>query len=209
MTNGGILDGVRIIALTQFLLGPAATQYLADLGADVIKIEPPGTGAYERRWSGGDCKPGGVSAFFLLANRNLKSVAVDIRRPEGQDIIKSLVKDADVVIQNFRPGSLEKYGLGAEQLREVKPDIICASASGYGQHTSARHLPGQDLLLQAATGLIAATGISGQVPTAAGAAIVDQHAASLLAMGILAALYHRERTGDGQDVEVTMVSTLR
>jgi crotonobetainyl-CoA:carnitine CoA-transferase CaiB-like acyl-CoA transferase len=199
------LENVKIVAFTQFLLGPASVQYLADLGADVIKIEPPGRGAYERSWSGGGTYINAVSAFFLLANRNLRSVTLDLKHPEGQQAALRAAAQADVVVDNFRPGVLDRLGLGYEQLKVGHPDLIYACGSGYGSDSPHRNLPGQDLLLQAVSGLAAATGRNGEPPTPAGAAVVDQHAATLLAMGILAALYHRQHTGEGQRVEVTMV----
>jgi len=199
------LQGIRIAAFTQFLLGPAAVQYLADLGADVIKVEAPGDGAWERRWAGADSFPGGVSAFFLLGNRNLRSVVLDLKSAAGQEAALRLVASADVVVENFRPGVMERLGLGYEDAVRVRPDIIYASASGYGTDGVARHLPGQDLLIQAQSGLGWLTGRQGQDPVSVGAAVVDQHGAALLAMGLLAALLHRERTGEGQRIEVTMI----
>jgi crotonobetainyl-CoA:carnitine CoA-transferase CaiB-like acyl-CoA transferase len=200
-----MLDDVKIVAFTQFLLGPAGTQYLADLGADVVKVEQPGKGAYERTWSGGGTFVNGESAFFMLANRNLRSLSLDLKSPEGRDVALRLVREADVVIDNFRPGVLDRLGLGWDVLSEEQPDLVYACGSGYGSDGPYAHLPGQDLLLQAVSGLAAATGRAGEAPTPAGAAVVDQHAASLLAMGILAALHHRARTGEGQKVEVTML----
>lgn len=200
-----LLDDVKIVAFTQFLLGPAGTQYLADLGADVVKIEPPGRGAYERSWSGGGTFVNGESAFFLLANRNLRSLTLDLKHPEGRAAALRVVAEADVVIDNFRPGVLDRLGLGWDDLSRERSDLIYACGSGYGSDGPHRHLPGQDLLLQAISGLAAATGRADDPPTPAGAAIVDQHAASLLAMGVLAALHHRSRTGQGQKVEVTML----
>ena len=199
------LEGIRVAAFTQFLLGPAAVQYLADLGADVIKVEAPGVGAWERRWAGADTFPGGVSAFFLLANRNLRSVTLDLKSRAGLEAALRLVASADAVVENFRPGVMERLGLGYEAVRRVRPDVIYASASGYGGDSPVRDLPGQDLLIQALSGLGWLTGRRGQDPVAAGAAVVDQHGAALLAMGLLGALMHRERTGDGQRIEVTML----
>jgi crotonobetainyl-CoA:carnitine CoA-transferase CaiB-like acyl-CoA transferase len=199
-----LLQDVKIVAFTQFLLGPAAVQYLADMGADVVKVEPP-QGGFERRWAGGDTWVGGVSAFFMLAHRNNRSLTLDLKSPEGVAVAKRLVAEADVVVTNFRPGVMDRLGLGYEDLRAVKPDLIYACASGYGSDSPHRHLPGQDLLLQAMTGLAAATGHGDQPPIASGAAIVDQHAATLLALGVAGALHHRHRTGEGQRVEVTMV----
>jgi crotonobetainyl-CoA:carnitine CoA-transferase CaiB-like acyl-CoA transferase len=200
-----MLQDVKIVAFTQFLLGPAAVQYLADMGAQVVKVEPPGRGAYERGWSGGGSWAEGVSVFFLLAHRNARSITIDLKSAEGQELARRLVDEADVVVENFRPGVAQRLGLDYDELRERNPGLIYATASGYGSDSPYRDLPGQDLLLQAMTGLAAATGRATDPPTAAGAAIVDQHAAALLALGILGALHHRNSTGEGQRVEVTMV----
>ncbi len=198
------LEGVRIAAFTQFLLGPAAVQYLADLGADVIKVEPPG-GAWERRWTGADCWPGGVSGLFLLGNRNCRSVALDLKSAEGLEAARRLVAGADVVVENFRPGVMERLGLGYEAARALRADVIYASASGYGADSPFRDQPGQDLLVQAVSGVASLSGRAGEDPVPVGFAAVDQHGAALLAMGVLAALLHRERTGEGQRLEVAML----
>jgi crotonobetainyl-CoA:carnitine CoA-transferase CaiB-like acyl-CoA transferase len=204
-TSLGLLAGVRILAFTQFLLGPAACQYLADMGADVIKIEPPGRGAWERSWAGAELFINGVSAFFLLANRNLRSVTLNLKSERGAEAARRLAARTDVIIENYRPGVLDRLGLGYERIKELNPKVIYASGSGYGSDGPYRHLPGQDLLLQAISGLGANTGTESDGPTVSAAAIVDQHSASLLAMGILGALVHRERTGEGQRVEVIMM----
>jgi crotonobetainyl-CoA:carnitine CoA-transferase CaiB-like acyl-CoA transferase len=196
---------VRILAFTQFLLGPAACQYLADMGADVIKIEPPGRGAWERSWAGAELFINGVSAFFLLGNRNLRSVTLNLKSERGAEAARRLAARTDVVIENYRPGVLDRLGLGYERIKELNPKVIYASGSGYGSDGPYSHLPGQDLLLQAISGLGANTGTESDGPTVSAAAIVDQHSASLLAMGILGALVHRERTGEGQRVEVIMM----
>ena len=200
-----LLEGVRIVAFTQFLLGPAACQYLADMGADVIKIEPPGRGAWERSWSGADTFIGGVSAFFMLANRNVRSVTLNLKSRRGVEVARRLVETADVMVENFRPGVMDRLGLGYEDVRKINPRIIYAAGSGYGGDGPYSHLPGQDLLIQAISGLGANTGTEEHGPTVSPAAVVDQHSASLLAMGILAALVSRARTGEGQRVELVMV----
>jgi crotonobetainyl-CoA:carnitine CoA-transferase CaiB-like acyl-CoA transferase len=200
-----LLTGVRILAFTQFLLGPAACQYLADMGADVIKIEPPGRGAWERSWAGADTFLGGVSAFFLLANRNSRSLTLNLKSARGLEVAKKLVETADVIVENFRPGVMDRLGLGYEAVKKINPKIIYAAGSGYGSDGPYAHLPGQDLLIQAISGLGANTGTESQGPTVSAAAVVDQHSATLLAMGILGALVHRNRTGEGQRVEVVMV----
>ncbi len=201
-----LLSGVRILAFTQFLLGPAACQYLADMGADVIKIEPPGRGAWERSWAGADLFINGVSAFFMLANRNLRSVTLNLKSERGSAAALKLAERADVIIENYRPGVMDRLGLGYQHVRGLNPRVVYASGSGYGSDGPYRHLPGQDLLIQAISGLGANTGTESGGPTVSAAAIVDQHSASLLAMGILGALVHRERTGEGQRVELIMMS---
>ncbi len=200
-----LLAGVRILAFTQFLLGPAACQYLADMGADVIKIEPPGRGAWERSWAGANAYLGGVSAFFMLANRNSRSMTLNLKSKRGVEVARKLVETADVIVENFRPGVMDRLGLGYEAAREINPRVIYAAGSGYGSDGPYRHLPGQDLLIQAISGLGANTGTASQGPTVSAAAVVDQHSATLLAMGILGALVHRGRTGEGQRVDVVMV----
>ncbi|MGH7877291.1 MAG: CaiB/BaiF CoA transferase family protein [Candidatus Dormibacteraceae bacterium] len=200
-----LLEGIKVVAFTQFLLGPAAVQHLADMGADVIKVEPPGRGAWERSWSGADTFLNGVSAFFMLANRNQRSVTLNLKSAAGVEAARRLVAASDVVVENFRPGVMDRLGLGYDAASHLNKGIIYARASGYGSASPFRALPGQDLLVQAMSGLGAITGRAGQAPTPAGAAVVDQHGASLLAMGILGALVNRERTGEGQLVEVVML----
>jgi crotonobetainyl-CoA:carnitine CoA-transferase CaiB-like acyl-CoA transferase len=146
----------------------------------------------------------GVSTFFLLAHRNVRSVGVDLKHEDARQVVLDMCRDADVVLVNFRPGVMERLGLGYEDLRRDNPGLVYACASGYGSDSPYRDLPGQDLLLQAATGLASVTGPADGPPVAAGAAVVDQHGAALLAMGILGALHHRAATGRGQKVEVTM-----
>jgi crotonobetainyl-CoA:carnitine CoA-transferase CaiB-like acyl-CoA transferase len=201
-----LLSGVRVLSFTQWLLGPAAVQYLGDMGADVIKVERPGPGAWERSWAGGQTFVNGVSACFLLTHRNVRSLAVDLKRPEGQAVARRLIETADVLVENYRPGVMDSLGLGYEEVRQLRPELVYASASGYGEDEGPyRDLPGQDLLVQSLTGLVSATGRADDIPTPAGAAVVDQHAGLLLAAGILGALVQRGRTGRGQRVEVNMV----
>jgi len=198
------LSGIRIAAFTQFLLGPAAVQHLADLGADVIKVEAV-NGAWERHWAGADTFFNGVSTFFMLANRNQRSIALDLKSDLGREAALRLIATSDVVVSNFRPGAMERLGLGYEAAKAARPEIIYASASGYGSDSPSRNLPGQDLLIQALSGVASLNGTREQDPVAVGAPVVDQHGGALLAMGILAALFHRERTGEGQQVEVAMM----
>lgn len=200
-----ILQGIRILSFTQFLLGPAGVQYLADLGADVIKIEAPGGTLFERNWAGCDLFLNGISAFYLCANRNQRSLSLNLRHPDGQAAAKRLIAGADVMVQNFRPGVMDRLGLAYDQVAPLNPRLIYVSASGYGEKSVYKDRPGQDLLLQAMSGLASISGRAGHPPTAVGAPVVDQHGAALLAMGVLAALLDRTRTGRGQKVEVTMI----
>jgi crotonobetainyl-CoA:carnitine CoA-transferase CaiB-like acyl-CoA transferase len=200
-----LLRGVRILSFTQFLLGPAGVQYLADMGADVIKIEAPGGKLYERTWSGCDLFLNGISAFFLCANRNQRSLTLDLKQPEGQAIARRLVAEADILVQNFRPGVATRLGLDYEELAALNPRLIYVSASGYGETSPYRDRPGQDLLIQAMSGLASISGRSDAPPTPTGSPIVDQHGAALLAMGVAAALFDRTRTGRGQKLEVIML----
>ena len=199
------LEGVRIAAFTQLLLGPAGVQLLADLGADVVKVEAPRTGAWERCWSGAEAFPGGVSAFFMLANRNVRSVTLNLKSEPGLEAARKLIETSEIVVENFRPGVMDRLGLGYESAKQLRPEIIYVSASGYGSGSPYRDLPGQDLLIQAVSGLASISGRAGEVPVPLGAAMVDQHGAALLAMATLAAVLHRDRTGEGQHVEVVMM----
>ncbi len=200
-----LLDGAKVISLCHYLQGPAAAQYLADMGADVIKVEPIG-GAYERHWSGARVFVGEVSGFYLCANRNKKSISIDLKSDSGKATFLRLVQQCDVVMENFRPGTLDRLGLGYETLKTAKPDIIFASASGYGPDGPYSELPGQDLLIQARTGLVSATAGQQQdvLPAAAGCAAVDQHGGALFALGIIAALFRKLKTGMGTRVESSL-----
>lgn len=198
-----MLDGMRVVSFCHFLQGPAGVQHLADLGADVVKIEPP-SGPYERHWRGGNPHPGGVSAFFLCANRNKRSLAVDLKHPDGKAVVMDLIARADVVVENFRAGVMDRLGFGFDAVRAVRPEIIYASASGWGSSGPMRDRPGQDLLVQARSGLMSVTG-TGR-PTPVGLAAVDQHGGALLAIGILAAYAKRLATGKGSRVETNLLT---
>jgi crotonobetainyl-CoA:carnitine CoA-transferase CaiB-like acyl-CoA transferase len=200
-----ILQGVRVVSFTQFLLGPSGVQFLADLGADVIKIEPPGGRLWERNWSGANLFLNGVSAFFLLAHRNQRSLTLDLKKPAGQAVARRLVERADVLVQNFRPGVMARFGLDWEAARALNERLVYVSASGYGERSPYRDRPGQDLLMQAFSGLAHISGRADQAPTPVGTAVVDQHGATLLALGVLGALLERGRTGKGLHVEVSML----
>ena len=202
---GGMLDGIRVVSFTHFLQGPSASQLLADLGAEVIKVEPRG-GAFERSWTGPDRFLNGYSPFFALGNRNVRSIVVDLKNADGLAVIRRLVDSADVLIESFRPGTLDRLGLGYAELSGSNPGLVYASLSGYGTNGPYRDRPGQDVLIQALSGLAMATGRGGEAPTPVGACVVDQHAAVLGAFGILAALHGRARTGQGTLVESNLLN---
>lgn len=201
----GMLAGVRVISLNHFLMGPLAAQVLADLGADVVMVEPP-QGGFQRHWSGANRFKDGVSLLFMTANRNKRSLAVDLKQERGCEIVRRLAAGADVVMENFRPGVLDRLGLGHERLMADNPRLVYASASGWGGSGPFAERPGQDLLMQATSGLMAVTGFASGGPTPAGFSVVDHHGAMVLAMGILAALVRRNATGQGARVEADLLS---
>ncbi|MFD2468637.1 CaiB/BaiF CoA transferase family protein [Amycolatopsis silviterrae] len=202
------LEGIRVLDFTQMMLGPYGTQMLADLGADVIKVERP-EGEWERSLEMMGGLVAGESAAYLAMNRNKRSLALDLKDPASLDALLRLAATCDVVVENFRPGVMDRLGLGYDDIRAVRPDVVYCSGSGWGQDTpfARERRPGQDLLIQAMSGLAAATGRRGDPPTPAGTAIVDHATALTLANGILAALVARERHGIGQRVEVDLYST--
>ena len=200
-----LLNGTRILSFNHFLLGPVGIQLLADLGADVIAVEPLG-GAFQRHWGGADKSVDGQSVLFLAGNRNKRSLALDLKSPAGLEIARQLAARADVLAENFRPGVMDRLGLGFEALKADNPGLIYAAASGYGPDGPYAERPGQDLLVQALSGLMAITGSQEQGARAVGVSAADHHGAALLAMGILAALVRRGRDGRGCRVEVNLLS---
>lgn len=207
----GALEGLRILDLSRILAGPTCTQLLGDLGAEVIKIENPVTkGDDTRTWGppfveGKDGHPTDLSAYFMSANRNKLSVAVDIATPEGQEIIKALLGDCDVLIENFKPGGLAKYGLDAETLLAAHPGLVYCSISGYGQTGPNAHKPGYDLMAQGFGGIMSLTGEPDGAPMKVGVGIADVVCGLYACIGILAALRHRDQTGEGQQIDVALV----
>lgn len=201
-----MLSGIKVVSFCHFLQGPAGAQYLADMGADVVKVEPI-DGAHERRWSGADVYVEGISGFYLCANRNKRSIGIDLKSTEGKKVARRLIAGADVVMENFRPGVFTKLGFDEETLRGINPNLIFASASGFGATGPMATKPGQDLLAQARSGLMSVTGTPERGPTPVGAAIVDQHGGALLAMGILGALVRRLRDGKGTRVEASLINS--
>lgn len=203
------LQDVRVLDFTQLLQGPYATQMLGDLGADVIKIEKPCTGDLYRsmtffnQWIGD-----GESPCFLPWNRNKRSLAINLKADESREVLLKLAAKCDVVVENFRPGVLDQLGLGYEDLRAVNPRIIYASASGWGPDGPYAKRPGQDLLVQGLSGAVFASGKKSDGPVALGTALSDQLGAMHLVYAILAALYHREKSGKGQRIEVNLLQSV-
>jgi crotonobetainyl-CoA:carnitine CoA-transferase CaiB-like acyl-CoA transferase len=198
----GMLDGLRIVDLSRILAGPFAAMMLGDLGADVIKVEQPGSGDDTRAmgppWYGDD------SAYFMGMNRNKRSITVDLSAPEGRQIVLDLVRDADVVIENFIDGGIEKLGLGYDVLRALNPRIIMLRISAFGTTGPLREKPGYDLLAQAMTGLMKLTGEPDGPPLRAGWSVADLGTGLFGTVGLLAALYDRERTGEGQHLSTSL-----
>jgi crotonobetainyl-CoA:carnitine CoA-transferase CaiB-like acyl-CoA transferase len=194
-----LLNKMKVVSFCHVLQGPACTQYLGDMGADVIKIEPIG-GERARRWAGAEL-PGGVSGLYICAFRNKRLLSVDLKSDEGREIVLQLIEKADVVVENFRDGVMARLGLSYEDVKKRKPDIIYASGTGWGSKGPMLARESQDLIIQARTGLMSATGHEHGHAKSVGSAVIDQHAGALLAMGICAAYVRKLTTGEGTRVE--------
>lgn len=203
----GILDGFTVLDCSIAMAGPFAAQRLGDLGADVIKVEPV-TGEWQRHAPAGGITGNKINVSFLSLNRNKRSLAVDLKSEAGQKIIRKLVAKADVFIQNYRAGVAGRLGVDYDTLSAINPRLIYVSMSGYGEDGPHAKRPGQDLLLQAMSGAMMSTGRKGEPPQAAGQYLVDAVTAYTAFEGALAALLHRERTGEGQKVEVNMLDAI-
>lgn len=203
----GILSGYRVLDCSIAMAGPFAAQRLGDLGADVVKIEPV-TGEWQRHVSAGGAKGNRINVSFLSLNRNKRSLAIDLKSPEGKAALLDLVKDADVFLQNYRPGVAARLGVDYETLSKLNPGLVYVSMSGYGETGPYLDRPGQDLILQGMSGAMLSAGRQGEAPTAAGQYLVDAVAAYNAFEGALAALLHRERTGEGQLVQVNMLDAI-
>ena len=208
MTDGqaSALGSLRVLDFSRVLAGPFATMMLADLGASVTKVERPGVGDETRSWAP-PYDDRGEATYFQAVNRNKQSIAIDLGTDAGRDRALALALEADVVVENFRPGVMHRLGLGYEQLAEANPKLVYCSVTGFGSGAGAE-LPGYDLLIQATGGLMSITGTPAGEPQKVGVALVDVLAGLFATVGILAALRHRNATGEGQLVEVDLLSAL-
>lgn len=206
MTSAGALDGIVVADFSRVLAGPYATMMLADFGAEVIKIERPGSGDDTRAW-GPPFDADGQATYFNAVNRNKRSVLLDLHSAEGVAQARDIVRGADIVVENFRVGTMERMGLGYEDLRAIRPGVIYCAITGFGSGGGAG-MAGYDLLAQAVGGLMSVTGPEPGVPTKVGVAVVDVLTGLHALCGILAALHHRNVTGQGQKVETNLLSTL-
>ncbi len=203
----GILSGYRVLDCSIAMAGPFAAQRLGDLGADVIKVEPT-TGEWQRHVAAGGAGGNRVNVSFLSLNRNKRSLAVDLKSPEGKALLLELVKQSDVFLQNYRPGVAKRLGVDYESLSAINPRLVYVSISGYGEDGPYLNRPGQDLVLQGMSGAMLSAGREGEPPNAAGQYLVDAITAYNAFEGALAALLHRERTGEGQLVQVNMLDSI-
>ncbi len=207
------LEGVKVLDLSRVLAGPWATQMLADFGADVIKVELPGKGDDTRGWGPPFLKlPDGSddpqeSAYYLCCNRNKRSIAIDMTKPEGQALIRKLAAEADIVVENFKVGGLKKYGLDYESLKAINPRLIYCSITGFGQTGPYADRPGYDFVAQGMGGFMSITGEEGGGPLRAGVAMADLSTGNMATISILMALRHAERTGEGQQIDVSLLDT--
>lgn len=203
----GVLHGIRVLDFTHIFSGPQATQILGDLGAEVLKIERRGTGDPARRYGQGP-DDDDLGGSFIALNRNKRSISVDLGSPDGQEIIRRLIERSDVLVQNFKVGQMAKWGLDYERVRELNPRLVYCSISGFGATGPLAGRAANDLVIQAYSGLLSFTGEPGGGPVRVGTAVADLSAGTNAALGVLAALLHRERTGRGQEVTTSMLESL-
>ncbi|WP_163970242.1 CaiB/BaiF CoA transferase family protein [Oceanobacillus halotolerans] len=199
------LEGIKVVDLTRILSGPYCTMTLADLGAEVIKVESP-TGDDTRQWGPPFIQE--ESAYYLSVNRNKKSIVLNLKMEKGKEIFRELVKDSDVVVENFRPGTLEKLGIGYDELNKINQRIILVSISGFGQSGPYANKPGYDVLAQGMGGLMSVTGEPNGTPVKAGYSIADIGAGMWATIGVLTSLWERERSGKGQWVDASLLDTM-
>ena len=201
-----LLGGIRVIDLSRVLAGPYCTMMLGDLGADIIKIEAPGLGDDTRHW-GPPFAKGGESAYFLCVNRNKRSLTLNLKSERGLQILKGLIQQGDILVENFRVGTLERWGLSYEQLQQLRPGLIYCTITGYGYTGPYRHRPGYDFIIQAQGGLMSITGPEDGEPYKVGVAIADITAGLFACSSILAALFAHQRTGEGHRIDISLLDS--
>ncbi len=199
----GSLDGIQVLDLSRALAGPYCSQMLSDMGADVLKVEQPGVGDTTRSW--GPPFQGGESSYFLSINRNKRSIALDLRNEHSQQVLRDLVARSDVLLENFVPGTLAKLGFGYDACRAIKPDLIYCAVSGFGQIGPERERAAYDQILQGLGGIMSFTGDVDGPPMRVGVAIADIIAGMFAAYAVVAALFHRQRTGEGQMIDTSLL----
>ncbi len=199
------LAGVTVLDLSRILAGPYCTMLLGDLGAEVLKVEPP-SGDDARGW--GPPFAAGESAYFLAVNRNKRSLCINLKHPSGRDLLRRLTEKADVLVENFRPGTLERLGFGYQEVRKSRPQIVYCSISGYGHNGPLKEKPGYDAVIQGEAGWMSLTGESEGPPLKVGASLADIFTGMMAAQGVLAALYERNRTGNGRKVDVALFDSV-
>jgi itaconate CoA-transferase len=198
------LDGVRVVSFEQVLAGPFSTCILADMGAEVIKVERPGVGDLIRHW---DKVVRGLSSGYVWLNRNKQSLTVDVKQEKGREILHRLIRNADIFFENYAPGVAQRSGLGYEKLKSINPRLIYCSLSGYGQDGPYRDVKAYDLLVQGEAGIIATTGYPDK-PAKASVAIVDIASGMYATLGIVLALYQRQKSGEGQFIDISMFESI-
>ena len=199
----GPLEGIRVVDLTRILAGPYCTMMLGDMGAEIIKVENPDGGDDTRSW--GPPFLNGVSTYFISINRNKKSLTLNLKDERGKELLRDLIRKSDIMVENFRPGTLDKLGFSWEEIHRLNPAMIFASLSGFGQTGPRKSEPGFDVVIQGEGGLMSITGEPDGPPNKVGASVADITAGMLAAQGILLSLYHREKTGVGQMVDIGML----
>ncbi len=205
-TSQGLLDGIRVIDLTRVLAGPFCTMMLGDLGAEVIKIERPGSGDDTRKW-GPPFSESGESAYYISANRNKRSVTLNLKSEGGRVILKELIQQADILVDNFKTGTLENWGFDYQTLQEIRPGLIYCTITGYGYTGPYKDRPGYDFMVQAMGGFMSVTGPPDGDPTRSGIALADLAAGMFATSAILAALFAREKTGKGQRIDMALLDS--
>ena len=213
MIGAGALDGVKVLDLSRVLAGPWSTQILADFGADVVKIENPAGGDDTRKWGPPFLPPRdgsevqSESAYYLCCNRNKRSIAVDLSKPEGVKIVKRLAAKADILVENFMVGGLKRYGLDYDSLKATNPRLVYCSITGFGQDGPYADRPGYDFVAQGMGGFMSITGEEGGGPLRAGVAFADLSTGNMATISILIALRHAEKTGEGQHIDISLLET--